>query len=168
LISKKPELVKKDPSLTQAPKDKKNLPVSASKSIKSSESKITKKAQKVAQKPYTLPKRVIPKITKPGPKPILFANFEIYYPKLGQDWGIVPSDAVYPWELKIRRTEKDKAFFDDSKVKFPDSPVKNYHYTPLYYGRTKGNQKLENGRYAYVPYLVLVAKEIASLDMPTS
>lgn len=68
----------------------------------------------------------------------------------------------------MRRGEKDKAFFDDAKVKFPDSQVKNYHYTPLFYGKTRGNSKMDDGRYAYVPYLVLVGKEVTGLEMPTS
>lgn len=135
---------------------------------KASAKKATVGGHKFKQKPYRMPK--MHKFNHKNTSLVsnLFNNFEIYYPETGHKWGFIPTSAVYPWELSVRKHDDDKKFITTKKVKMPQSPVKEYHYIPLFYGRTLNNFKLDDGRYAYIPYLVLVKNSLANLSMPTS
>ena len=98
---------------------------------------------------------------------MLFNRFEIYFPKMGKHWGLIPNEAIYPWEISAREHDSDKRIFKRKDLDVP-SPKSGYHYISLFYSRTSSKFKMDDGRFVYIPYLVLVKSTINPMRFPTT
>lgn len=81
-------------------------------------------------------------------------RFEYYEPKAGKNWGDVPPQGIYPFEV-------DEAmpyiYFRDTSP--PDCNIRYKKYIILYYDYSKrGPVKAKDGKPIFVPYLLLVSE----------
>ena len=81
-------------------------------------------------------------------------RFEYYEPKPGKNWGDVPPEAIYPFEIN---EAMPYIYFRDTAA--PDCNIKYKKYIIMYYDYSKrGPVKSKDGKPIFVPYLLLVSE----------